>query len=136
MDRIGGFTFIRLDRPPPRTGAQWEISARSGINGIALYNTGIRGEPFTLAAEAVALNHLVGSTFLAQYKALELTGPVTVQNGLYVPDNLYKVLNVDWDGPGPKAMPRVHVANDPLWYTCVVFTRWTLVPIDPFTQPP
>jgi hypothetical protein len=136
MDRIGPFQFFRLSRPPERISAQWEIARHSGIHGIALWNTGLAGEPFTVQSEAVALNFSVGRTFFANYKLLEIAAPVTVSFGIMEFDLLFKVLRVSQTEPGVKACPRVHVANDPTWYTALVFATWELIALDPFVQQP
>jgi hypothetical protein len=136
MDRIGPYSFVRLDSRPQRVAAQWEISARAGINGVGLWNSGVRGEPFVLTSEAVALTYDIGSTFLQDYKQLELYGPVPIACSVAEQGMLYKVLQVRWRPPGVKAFPRIHLANDPTWYTALVWAEWLLLPLDPFIQQP
>lgn len=136
MDAIGPFTFIRLSRPPERVGAQWAIAARAGVAGVAIWNTGSRGVPFTVDSEAVALHFVQGRTFLQNYKLLEYAGPVSVYFGTEEPAQQYKVLQVQPIGHGVKAVVRAHVANDSTWYRALVFAQWTLLPLDPFVQRP
>lgn len=112
----------------------WSPSARSGVSGTALWNTGIRGAPFELDSEAVALNFLYGKTFIHNYKLLELADPVPVFYGTLEEFQLHKVLRVEV--VQVKSVPRIAIANDPLWYTALVFAHWELLPLDPFTQPP
>jgi hypothetical protein len=135
MDQIGNYSFIRLSRPPDRVSPQWSLSARAGVPGLALWNTDARGTPFTVESEAVALTFVLGRTFLMNYKQLETAGPVSVRYGTVEPQQIYKVLKVEWSGPGVKAVARAHVANDPTWYRALVFASWTLLPIDPFASP-
>lgn len=136
MDKIGPYPFIRLSKPPQRVATQWEISARPGVPGVALWNTGARGEPFTTESEAVALNFAIGRTYILDYKSLELAGPVPVYFGTLEPQQLYKVLKVELTGPGVKAVVRAHLANDTTWYQALVFAQWTLLPVDPYVQRP
>lgn len=136
MDRIGPNTFVRLSKVPERVTTSWEIDARAGVDGVALWHTGVRGEPFVVESEAVALTYAAGRTYMLDYKLLELAGPVVVWAGTIEPNLLYKVLRVEFAGPGVKAVPRAHVANDPRWYTALVFARWELLPIDPAVQRP
>jgi len=137
MDKIGSNAFVRLSKSPERVTTSWEVLARAGINGVALWATGVRGEPFVVESEAVALNYIVGRTYMMEsYKPLEAAGPVSVWAGVIEPQQIYKVLKVEYLGPGVKAVVRAHVANDPLWYTALVFARWELLPIDPSVQKP
>lgn len=135
MDSIGQFQMFRLDKPPERVSAQWQVSARGGINGVGLWNAGIRGEPFTLISEAVALSYAAGRTFLASYKYLELQGPVPVVCGVLEGNQLYKVLKVTSHGPGVKRAI-VRIGGDPTTYGALVYATWTLIAIDPFVQQP
>jgi hypothetical protein len=136
MDRIGPNTFIRLSRAPERVTTRWDVLARAGVNGVALWAVGVCGEPFVVEAEAVATNFVVGRSLMLEYKLLEAQGPVPVWFGIQEPSHLYKVLKVEFAGPGVKAVPRAHVANDSTWYTALVFSRWELLPIDPGVQRP
>lgn len=136
MDAIGQFTFVRLDKAPERVGAQWEIASVAGIDGVSLWNSGNRGQPFTLMSEAVALSYAAGRTFLKQYKSLELAGPVSIVCGVLENDQLYKVLSVNWHGPGVKRVARAHIGGDTTTYGAIVWATWSLLPIDPFVQSP
>lgn len=136
MDRIGSNAFIRLSGAPERVSQEWEIAARSGVSGLALWNTGARGRPFAVDSEAVALTFAIGRTYLFDYQALERSGPVQVWFGTLEVQQLYKVLRVQLIGPGVKRVVRAHVANDPNVYTALVFARWELLPLDPFVQRP
>lgn len=137
-DRIGNFTFISLSRPPLRTGRDWDVIARSGVDGVAIWSTGDRGEPFTVESLAVAVTFAFGRTFLPNYKTLELLGPVDVQFGTVEQGQLYKILRVHPVGSadGCKAIPRGKVGGDATNYQCLVRAAWTLLPINPFIQPP
>lgn len=135
MDSLGQFPIYRFDRDFPLTSAQWEVSARGGINGVGLFNSGVRGEPFTIISEAVALTYAAGRTFLASYKYLEQQGPVTAVRGGVLQPQLYKVLKVEPHGPGVKAAI-VRIGGDPTTYGALVFAAWLLLPIDPFVQQP
>jgi len=136
VDSIGQFTFFRMDKPPERVSAQWQISARGGINGLGLWNSGTRGEPFTITAEAVAITYAAGRTFLANYKYLEQQGPVPLICGNQLESmQLYKVLKVTYHGPGVKAAI-VRIGGDPNTYGALVYTAWTLIAIDPNVQQP
>lgn len=136
MDAIGPFTFVRLSGAPDRVHRMWEAERKSGIDGVAIWNCGDQGEPFNLDSEAVALTYAIGRTALAQYQQLEKSGPVAVRVGTLEPMQKYKVLHVRWKGEGVKRVLRAHIGGDPNTYTALVFATWTLLPLDPFVQPP
>lgn len=136
MDQIGPYTFIRISRPPDRVGPQWALAARSGVPGVAIWDTGTRGVPFQVRSMAVALNFVVGRTFFPSYKTLELAGPVSVRYGTVEAQQVYKVLHVEQGENDVQACPRIAVANDSTWYTAIVMATWTLLPLDPFVQRP
>jgi hypothetical protein len=136
VDRIGPFPFIRLSKPPERVQSQWEIGARAGTPGVAMWDTGERGEPFTVESQAVATTFAVGRTYLLDYLTLVKAGYVPVWFGTLEPQQLYKVLKVKLVGPGVKSVPRAHVANDTTLYQALVFAEWELMPLDPYAQRP
>lgn len=136
MDRIGPFPFIRLSGAPDRVSQQWEIAARAGVAGAAIWNTSAHGEPFAVESMAVALNFVIGRTYIFDYKTLERANPVNVWFGTVEVQQLYKVLKVQLVPPYVKRTIRSHVANDPFTYTALVFARWELMPLDPFVQRP
>lgn len=133
-DRIGPFTFIRLSDPPQRVQAQWEIAARAGVPGVALWDTEERGEPFELESLAVALTYAGARALFLSYLSLVPLGGQQLFYGTLEPQQLYKVLMVTQIEC--KAVPRVHVANDPLSYGALLRARWRLLPLDPLVQPP
>lgn len=134
MDRIGQFSFVRLDRPPQRASREWEVVARAGVHGVALWDLGQRGTPFQVRSEAVAVNFLQGRSYFANYKTLEVGGAVDCWFGTQEPESLYKVLRVDLDDV--RAVVGAYVANDPTIYRALVMATWTLLPINPFVQRP
>lgn len=136
MDSIGPFTFTKLFNAPDRVHRMWEEQAKTGIDGVALWNTGDRGERFTIDSDAVALTYEIGRTFLAQYQTLEQAGPVMVRVGTLEPMQKYKVVKVHWRNEGVKRVVRAHIGGDATVYTALVFATWTLLPLDPFVQAP
>lgn len=135
-DRIGPFTFVRLEGGVPRAQESWELSARAGVGGHALWATGARGEPFTLVSQAVAHTYPVGKVLLQQYVRLVTQPAVSIFKGTIEQAQRYKVLRVVPEGPGVKAVIRAHVGGDGTTYEALVIARWTLLPIDPTVLAP
>lgn len=134
VDRIGPFTFVRLDEPPQHTSAQWEMAARAGVDGVAFWKTGERGEPFTMDSLAVAYTFEEAKTFYPSYLELVKVGAVPVFFGTVEQGQLFKVTKVQL--LQCKACVKVVVAKQPTPFGAIVRARWTLVPVDPAVNRP
>jgi len=133
-DRIGPFSFVRLDAPPQRVQPQWEVAGRAGVPGTACWDTGERGEPFSVGSEAVELTFLDGRQAIQDYLTLVSGPPVTLFYGTLEAAQKYKVLKVEL--LGVKRVLGAFIGGSPLIFTALVFARWTLLPIDPFVVKP
>lgn len=129
MDSIGSFVFIKLSEPPQRVQEQWERITRPGKDGVSLWSTGTRGEPFSVQSEAWSLTFGDARELAATYAGAPSLGAlaVTFGNGYAETNHLYKVLAVRIIEI--RAMVAGNIAGDANVYHGLVRAEWTLQPL-------
>lgn len=133
FDRIGDFTFLKLSGHPLQPKAEWDLEVRPGVDGIGLWRTGIRGEPFQIWSLVFTYNLETAQALYNAYVA-----HTNVSSGLVVRraglDNAcrYKVLDVKPVEGSPRRIVG-YVGGDNQTYFAELICVWTLLPLD---EPP
>lgn len=134
-DRIGSFTFLRIDGEFPRAKLGLSLERRSGVDGIVIKGVGAAGMPFTVRTKAWAVSYDAALDLPRQYETLIALSAVTAGKGGSVePQQYYKVLDVR--SVSVRAMIGGRIAGDSTTYLAECICDWDLVPIDPRVQPP
>lgn len=135
MDAIGPFSFNRISGMPQRMQGQWALSARAGVNGVAMKWMGISAEPFTLQTQDFAASFTAAEGLYRAYQFLTLAGPQFIMRGNFLePNQMFQVLRVD-----PlriEAIVAGYKPNDANVYRGICECQWLLQPIDTTIQPP
>ena len=76
VNKIGPYAFITLRGQPDALKQRLEIVMRRGVNGVGLFRTGIRGEPFSLESAVDAASKAAARTYFRNYKQLIGADPV------------------------------------------------------------
>jgi hypothetical protein len=93
---IGAFTFVTLAGDPSPLKQQTLVLARPGVDGVAVWLLGTRGEKFTLRSAVDAGSFSDARGLFTQYKALIGGDPVKlVWNGLKMEDETFAVIVLD-----------------------------------------
>ncbi len=133
-DRIDAHEFIKLSAPPDRVRVLWDQRAKSGIDGVALWDCGTHGEEFTVTSEQMFDTYANARAKILDYKLLEEQGPVTIRYGnVDEPVQTIKVIRVR-----PTLCKAIigKKGGDASTYLGLLIAEWTLLPIDPAVNPP
>lgn len=76
INSIGGEQFLTLEGQTERFRRQIEVIQRRGIDGVSIWNMGIRGTPFTLRSKVDAPNKNLARSKYVGYTAM-------IGNGVY-----------------------------------------------------
>lgn len=74
LNSIGSFTFWQMSGPPKGAAQRSEIVSRAGIDGVAIWQTGRRGRPFTVQTLVFATSFELADTLAASYEAIQNVG--------------------------------------------------------------
>jgi len=74
--KIGNFEFLDLQGNPDSLKEQIEVTIRPGVDGIAVWKTGVRGKPFTLRSVVDALDVFHARQLFKAYADLVGADPV------------------------------------------------------------
>ena len=76
---LGPVVFFTIDMPATAAAQQVELESRSGVDGLAIWRTGSRGEPFEITTTIDLVGTLAtAQTVLNAYRALQGGGPYTL----------------------------------------------------------
>lgn len=75
---IGDFEFISLSMVPLPPAQQLQIETRAGVDGVALWRTGVRGEPFIVQSFVDVPNLTQAQVLYDTYRTLIGADPVTL----------------------------------------------------------
>jgi hypothetical protein len=75
---IGDFQFFSLSRPPSLPKQRTEREVRPGTDGVSLWRTGRRGEPFTVNSSRDVSSIEAAVLFLTSYQAFQGGDPVEI----------------------------------------------------------
>jgi hypothetical protein len=131
-NKIGDFEFITLQGPPPDTLHEAvEVVARRGVDGVALWKSGSRGNPFSWTAGVDIDNFTQAMRQMEEYRELEGADPVKVvfnDHDLSTEEELkFAVLRVS-----RRMVKKITSASGGLSASAGAWleTEWTLIPID------
>jgi len=78
QNKIGPHAFIRIAGPLEGAVRQVEILRRSGVDGVALWDTGERGRPVRVVAEVDVQDRITAELKMQEFREMIGTDPVEV----------------------------------------------------------
>lgn len=76
---LGAVVFFSIDMPATAAAQQVELESRSGVDGLAIWLTGSRGEPFDITTTIDLVGTLAtAQTVMNTYRAMKAGGPYTL----------------------------------------------------------
>lgn len=131
-NQIGEFTFINLSRAISGPVQQLVREVRTGRNGVTLWRTGKRADPFQLSSVVDTVDCDSAEDLLHQYEELVGKDPVLATwQGKNITSRLIVVLNVE---PHEEGIYGTLIGVGGTLGSSRGMCRciWTLQPIDPF----
>jgi len=130
--RIGDFSFVALSRAFSRPMQQVEREIKPGTDGVSLWRTGKRGEPFELLSFADVADVAAGQALLAAYEDAAGGDPVAaVWDGEEFDGSLFihRVM------PPPGGLRKTLIGVGGLLGSSHAYLRaiWLVEPLDAFT---
>lgn len=125
MNSIGGMPVIEIQGAPDLPKQKLAVEDRPGVDGIAFWETGHRGQQFTMTTRAAYGTLILAADALILYQAMIDSDPVSLIYGGLVYDSIgvrYQVIDVRCN-----QLSLLANATDGLygWIEC----SWDLVPV-------
>lgn len=71
---IGNFVFIWMSQPVPQYRRQFQFQQHSGVDGHAIWDTGQRGQTFTVHTKTDLVDYSTARALLEQYQDAQVAG--------------------------------------------------------------
>jgi hypothetical protein len=134
--RLGDFEFVSLSRALSRPVQSIEREVRPGANGVTLWRTGKRGQPFVLMSFVDCTDTEAALNLLAQYEQLVGGDPVTAKwAGHEIAELLVFVHQVLPDEQGLRAT-LLGIGGKEGTSHAFLRCHWLVETIDPFSASP
>jgi len=91
---IGEFEFLTLHGRPSPPAEQVEVVARGGVDGLGIWRTGVRGQPFRMFSQVDAPSLEIAADEFERYQALIGQDPVEMVQDDVIRDWKVAVLGV------------------------------------------
>jgi len=127
LNYIGAFQFASLSRAPEAVRQGVEVEARSGVADVAIWRTGIRGEPFTVMSMVdVVGTRATADILYRNYEGAKGGNPVGMtQGGVIIASAKFVVLDVRLIENTLMSIAKGGLNNG----TVVLRAEWTLQPL-------